>query len=350
MSVAKRGEKWLVRWVDVDGVHRGRTFDRKADAQRFERQALEAKARGSAHDSSVTLGDYGRRWAARQTAHRSATVKSYAALLRDDSFVMQALGHRKLARIVRGDVEQLVADALAAGYAPSTVKLWTRQLATILTAAHRDRVVPDVATAGVRVPTPPRTPEGRLAALDDEQLVAVLEALPAHPWRDFARFILATGMRPAEAAGVTWSRISSDGVTVDRQLVVRELAPTKTASSSRLVPLPPALLAELEQRRGEPDDFVFVDDAGHALDEGRRRHAWHKATRSIPLPAKARGWHALRHTAASRWLDAGVSPALVARQLGHSDMTMLLTTYGHSTAAPTALPDVTSGLLATPRA
>ena len=48
------------------------------------------------------------------------------------------------------------------------------------------------------------------------------------------------------------------------------------------------------------------------------------------------GFHALRHTAASRWLAAGVSLAVVSRLLGHADPGFTLRTYVH--ALPSDLP------------
>jgi integrase len=45
-------------------------------------------------------------------------------------------------------------------------------------------------------------------------------------------------------------------------------------------------------------------------------------------PARDKGMHALRHTAASAWLSAGVSPAAVAKWLGDTEQT-LLATYAH---------------------
>jgi integrase len=63
--------------------------------------------------------------------------------------------------------------------------------------------------------------------------------------------------------------------------------------------------------------------------------AWTRAAKVLaeagtPLPAGARGWHTLRHTVASRLLEAGVPPADIAAMLGHT-VDQLLTTYSHIT-------------------
>ena len=49
------------------------------------------------------------------------------------------------------------------------------------------------------------------------------------------------------------------------------------------------------------------------------------------------GFHALRHTAASRWLQSGVTIAQVARLLGHHDPGFTLRTY--ISVMPADLPD-----------
>ncbi len=57
MSVTKRGDKWLARWL-VDGRHVARTFDLKADAVAWEagaRRRSQLGAHGAAEPSRDTL-------------------------------------------------------------------------------------------------------------------------------------------------------------------------------------------------------------------------------------------------------------------------------------------------------
>jgi integrase len=46
-----------------------------------------------------------------------------------------------------------------------------------------------------------------------------------------------------------------------------------------------------------------------------------------PIPTA--NFHAIRHTFATRLLEAGVHPKVVAELLGHSDVSVVLNTYSH---------------------
>jgi integrase len=95
-------------------------------------------------------------------------------------------------------------------------------------------------------------------------------------------------------------------------------------------PIGPALARELAAwRLASPwsgaGDYVFSAEAGGPIN-ARNLYRWFS-----PATDRARvgwaGFHTLRHTAASRWLLAGVSIAQVSRLLGHSDPGFTLRTY-----------------------
>jgi integrase len=81
------------------------------------------------------------------------------------------------------------------------------------------------------------------------------------------------------------------------------------------------------------DGFVFTRTDGRPWPRTTLADAWHRAADKLaadgaPLPVGANGWHALRHSLASRLVEAGIPPAEVAEQLGHT-VDMLLSTYSH---------------------
>src|SRR4051812_16425903 len=47
MSVHKRNGKWQVKWREANDAQRSRTFDRKGDADTFDREVSRAKQLGS---------------------------------------------------------------------------------------------------------------------------------------------------------------------------------------------------------------------------------------------------------------------------------------------------------------
>lgn len=84
---------------------------------------------------------------------------------------------------------------------------------------------------------------------------------------------------------------------------------------------------------GEPvvARLVFTGRGGGALNSSYfDRNVWARARQQAGIPhSRENGMHALRHYAASVWLDAGVSIKAVAEYLGHSDAGFTLRTYTH---------------------
>lgn len=151
-----------------------------------------------------------------------------------------------------------------------------------------------------------------------------------------------TGLRISEALGLRWRDLN----LAERRLYVRQrirsgrAAAPKSDRGRREVPLSPALSREPRALRlaspwSRDADLVFSATTG-GPHQARKLYRWFK-------PAAGRagvpwcGFHALRHTAASRWLATGVSLAIVSHLLGHADPGFTLRTYVH--ALPSDLPD-----------
>lgn len=140
--------------------------------------------------------------------------------------------------------------------------------------------------------------------------------------RDYYEFAFFSGLRPSEQISLRWQKVDlrSGKVLIDVALTRGELKGTKTGKA-RQVELTSRALAVLERQRGISQlagGPVFLDPHGEAI-----------ANSDIPLdswwkPAAKRSGiryrdaRQTRHTFATICLMAGVNPAWVARQLGHS--------------------------------
>ena len=137
------------------------------------------------------------------------------------------------------------------------------------------------------------------------------------------------GLRQGEVSGLTVDRVDflRRTLRVDRQLVDRGdarrspvLAPTKTSSSNRSVPLADfvvdALSGHLARFQREPGDLVLLEPSGHPVASSRFGHQWRPAVEAAGAPGLR--FHDLRHTYASTLLSSGVSIKAVADWLGHA--------------------------------
>lgn len=138
-----------------------------------------------------------------------------------------------------------------------------------------------------------------------------------------------TGGRRSEVYGLLCSDVDFErGVVHFRPNQWRRL---KTRLSQRTVPLWPQLRAYLEPYVTEgTDDLLFPGRGGMLTELG---YTYDIITRQAEIDRRLRP-HGLRHTyAASRMQtldnDHPVSPYTVARELGHSDVTLVERLYGH---------------------
>jgi hypothetical protein len=111
VSIHKRANKrksvWIVRYRDP--LPRERTFERKADAQRFERYVrhqLDTDQYLDPEMAKVTFAQWARRWwpTVEQSERAPSTISGYESALRIQ--VLPYLGGRRLRTLRRIDMEE----------------------------------------------------------------------------------------------------------------------------------------------------------------------------------------------------------------------------------------------------
>lgn len=156
------------------------------------------------------------------------------------------------------------------------------------------------------------------------------------------RLLSQTGLRISEGLGLRWADVDTAGRRVRVRQRVRNgrAGAPKSDRGRREVPVSRELARELaELRLASPwsgdADLVFAGETGEPR-WARGCYRWFKAA-AERAGVRWAGFQALRHTAASSWLAAGVSLAVVSRLLGHADPTFTLRV--NVRALPSDLPD-----------
>jgi integrase len=256
------------------------------------------------------------------------------------------LGRKRVRTLTADDVERalqrLADDGLARG---SLAKLRTTLGMALAWAERRNKVARNVASV-VELPHTAR-PATSGQAMTAEQARAFLTAAEGTPLAAMWTVMLYLGLRPGEAAGLSWPDVNDDVIHVRRSLKRGPagslfIGEPKTKQSVRSLDAPRPVIAALREHRrrqnrdrlaagalwSNPDDLVFTNSVGSAVDPARQRHAFDAATRAAGI---GDGWtpNMLRHTAASLMADAGVPLEKVADQLGHRDTRMASLHYRH---------------------
>ena len=105
----------------------------------------------------------------------------------------------------------------------------------------------------------------------------------------------------------------------------------KSAASSADVPLPSQLEARLRKHlhtHNGTTELVFVNRNGRPFSPNKlREKVLHPLLVKLGIPRG--GFHSMRHGAASALVADGANPAVVQKQLRHSDPRITLGVYGH---------------------
>ena len=336
--VERRGHRWRARYRSPEGLERSRTFDRRADADRFLATVEVDKARGSwvdPLDGRRTFGDYAADWQ-RLQVHRPTTAAQVETHLR--RHVLPFFGDRAIAVIRPSEVQAWVKHRSEV-LAPATVEVVYRYLAAILLAAVKDRVIAHSPCVDIRLP---KIAPRRVTPLEVDQVEALTATVPSR-YRALVVLAAGTGLRQGEALGLTLPRVDflRRSVRVEQQLVLLPgrppfLGPPKTAASHRTVPPPDVVLEALAGHLAAHPavdvdglgPLLFTDERGRAIRRNRMADFWRRAARSVGL-ADGSGFHELRHFYASLLISHGESVKVVQSRLGHATASETLDTYGH---------------------
>ena len=180
-SIEKRSRQdgrasWRAHYRTPSGEQRNKTFNRKAEAERFLASVESSKNTGSFVDSvlaRITVGDWATHWLDNQTHLKPSTHERYAGIIREH--IRPKWDRVKLANVSHADVQKWV-TALSKTRSPATVRKVHRVLSLILNMAVKDgRLARNVAT-GVNLP---RRPRRSSAISTHDQVEALARRAPA---------------------------------------------------------------------------------------------------------------------------------------------------------------------------
>ncbi len=336
-----------------------RTFRLRKDAERWQREQLDARDRGDWIDHRLgdqTVRDWWAEWWPTRTDLRPSTQA------RDESYyrnhVLARFGDDPLSSIAYTTVVSWVAELRHGGLAPATVHRCHQLLSKLLAAAVKARRIvrnpcadtdnlPSIERHEMAIINPDqiRVLSAAMFDITTERLAnnvpgtradsAEIEAVAER----FAGFVLLgafSGLRFGELAGLRARRIDvtrrelrveASMIEVRGQLI--EGRP-KTAAGIRTVPLPQRVLDELRPILAALDGsaFVFTGLSGEPIRAGSfRSRFWNPAVKRADLDGLR--MHDLRHTAVSLWIAHGATPKQVQVWAGHRSVSTVFDRYGH---------------------
>ena len=340
--------RWRAHYRTPSGQQRNRTFDRKADAERFLATVEASKNTGTFVDpvlSRITVGDWATHWLDNQTHLKPSTRERYAGIVREH--IRPKWDRVRLASVSHAEVQRWV-TALSKQRSPATVRKTHRVLSLILDMAVKDgRLGRNVAT-GVNLPRPLKKEQRHLTHAQVEELAEACARPPGvskhrrlderenATYRLVVLFLAYTGLRFGEMAALRVGRLNLDrrrAIVAESVTVVQGLGlvwGTPKTHDRREVPIPKFLVAELQAHVAgkATDELVFTGVRGGGPLRAPIFHdGFAAAAQAIGMPGLHP--HELRHTAASLAIASGADVKVVQQMLGHSSAAMTMDVYGH---------------------
>lgn len=145
---------------------------------------------------------------------------------------------------------------------------------------------------------------------------------------------LYTGIRVGELCALQWEDVHTNEIVISKTLhrikgtlgTVVEVTEPKTKSSNRIIPLPTFLKPTIEHFRSYGS--VLKTQTGKTVEPRLMQQKFEKYIKDCNLPKT--NFHALRHTFATRCVEAGFDIKSLSEILGHTDVKTTLNKYVHS--------------------
>lgn len=313
----------------------------------------------SSEFSNITVGDWYTYWNESYNNDLSPnTIRNYRE--RYYKNVAPAIGKMRVSDVRSIHCQKILNDMKKKNYSAGTVYQTYICIGVIFRAAINNDIIFKHPLTGVTVPKGLKRKEVRALTLDEHRLF--LKQIESSHNKLQYRFVLQTGLRTGEMIGLTWDCVDFEKreIRVEKQMEFRHqqkmwrASSPKTVSGFRTVPLTDEAMEILEElyskkdtRKQSPEldqvleyydskdlenkcfnmkDLVFINFRT-GMPNKSSSYDTHIYKLCSEAGIKPFGMHVLRHTFATRCIEAGMNPKTLQRILGHASLKTTMDTY-----------------------
>ena len=186
----------------------------------------------------------------------------------------------------------------------------------------------------------------KIDAMTLQEQKIYMTACKNHKHGELFIIALLTGMRQGELLALKWDCVDFTNMLIQVKHTSRTvrvyddsseyedkvmLNPPKTLSSERIIPIDKTIKNILNKLylKDSSKQFVFCNCKGEQLKNSTIQKSHNKLLKDLGM--RHLQFHALRHTFATRQVELGVDVRTLSELLGHSDVSITLNRYCHST-------------------
>ena len=310
-------------------------------------------------DESITVDEWYHKW---YEAYKDGSIRYSSGIIYKaiyNKHIYPVFGNRRLINIKKIQVQQLIKNIHAAGYAWSTQEKVRRILSDMYARAIEDNYAKVNPTRGIRLYG--KTDDHYKFLTRDEQSM-FFETAAGTFYDNLFNVAVNTGLRSGELFALTWDDIDLDEKVIyvtkalnyyqgeEDDIKSFHIEDPKTESSNRTVPINDICEKYLKRQlvlknmlsKRFPNDspfsnLLFVTSRNTPINTSIFHEAIKKVveTRNETLDPLEKmdyfGGHTFRHTFATRCIEAGIKPKTLQQYLGHKKIEITMDLYVHVT-------------------
>lgn len=277
-----------------------------------------------------------------QPTAKSKTYEHYKYL--SESHIVPKLGSMELTEITVMEMQRLVSELLregnrstGKGLASSTVNTIITVLQSSFRTAQNIGEITDNPADKIKRPKKEETRVECFSTLEQKRIEQfVMEH--SKPKMFGVLICLYTGLRIGELLALEWTDIDLEKGLLSVNKSSRDnksgkggkriVDTPKTNTSRRVIPLPRQLIPLLKKHRHNTNTIWVVSDKGQPISTRSYQRSFELLLKNAGVEHK--GFHALRHTFATRAIECGMDVKTLSEILGHKNPTVTLNLYVHS--------------------
>lgn len=277
---------------------------------------------------------------------KGATINKYQNLI--DTHISPALGNTKISDLTSTVINAYLSEKMKCGrldkkggLSPSYVKSIMLIINAAIQFAVKEEICAPLKTP-ISKPTLTKS-ELRILSFDEQKKLEMYLRLGTDPSKLGILLSLHTGLRIGEVCALSWDDIdfinriikvrhtvarvrnTSEKTTSQTKLIIDS---PKTKASVRDIPIPSVLLSELVSHRKVSESKYIISDKDTFVSPRTFEYRYHRILSESGVESV--NYHALRHTFATRCIEAGVDVKSLSEILGHANVGVTLNTYVHS--------------------
>lgn len=332
-------EARYVKGVDISGKKRyssvyGHTY-REAKQKRQEALDNALLCPKPVPLRQLTVADLAEEWM-KVNADRlkPSTIQRYRGCLKNH--INPILGSSAVTQLTTVTIHQLAQDRLTAGLTAQSVNALLTLLHSILKYGYRQYrlPMPDIIYLSCE------RKEMRVLSIQEQRKLTNYLMQDLDMWKLGVLVALYTGLRIGELCALSWEDVQQDRIYVRRtvQRLKKDdntgtslfIGTPKTKTSNRIIPIPAFLGELISNFRGwNQADMYFLTQSAQRIPEPRvMQYRFQCYQREAGIDKAS--FHALRHTFATRCVEAGFEIKSLSEVLGHSNVQTTLNKYVHS--------------------